>query len=118
MTTRLRTGYLTTSQENTDPFPRELTSQQSRRARAASLAPRPLTGVELEVVLDFAGGQVELDGVVGLDGGVRVPDGAPVVSQQGRDALGADLQRLDAAQLVLRCRRERSEMSNSTHGDG
>ena len=60
-----------------------------------------LTGVELDEVGDLAGVQVDADGVVDLDQGVGVADGAGVVGHQVGDALGADDDLLHLTQLVL-----------------
>lgn len=57
--------------------------------------------LELDVADDLAGGNVDLDGIVGADGGVGVTDGAGVVGGDEGDALLADLDLLDAAELVL-----------------
>lgn len=65
------------------------------------------TGVELDEVCDLAGVQVDADGVVDLDEGVGVADGAGVVGHQVGDALGADDDLLHLTQLVLRKRRRR-----------
>jgi len=63
-----------------------------------------LTGIELDVVGDLAGGNIDLHGVVGVDQGIRVADGATVVCHQERHSLGAQLVLLDLAQLVLQRR--------------
>ena len=76
-----------------------------------------LTSVELEVVLDLGGGQVELDRVADLDLGVRVADRAAVVGQQVRDAFGTHAQLLHAAQLVLD-RREGKAIRRSQEAAG
>ena len=57
--------------------------------------------LELDVVDDLASGKVNLDGVVGTDRGVGVADGAGVVGGDEGDALAADLDLLDAAELEL-----------------
>lgn len=64
----------------------------------------PLTGFEFDVVGDFRGGNVQDDGVVGLDDWIRVTDGAAVVGDQEWNVLGAQLGLLHFAQFVLRDR--------------
>ena len=60
-----------------------------------------VAGVELDGVLDLAGGDVHLDAVVHLDDGVGVADGPPVGGVQVGDSVGAGLGLPDLAQLVL-----------------
>merc|ERR1719389_952109 len=60
-----------------------------------------VAGVELDGVLDLAGGDVHLDAVVHLDDGVGVADGSPVSSVQVGDGVGAGLSLPDLAELVL-----------------
>lgn len=50
---------------------------------------------------DLGGGNVQLNGVVGLDDWIGVPDGATIVCYQEWDTLGSQLGLLDLAQLVL-----------------
>jgi len=57
--------------------------------------------VELDRVLDLAGGDVHLDAVVHPDDGVGVADGAAVGGVQVGDGVGAGLDLPDLAQLVL-----------------
>ena len=57
--------------------------------------------VELDVVLDLVGIQVEADGVVDLDVRVRVADGATVVRDDHWHALGRHHNLAHLAQLVL-----------------
>ena len=52
---------------------------------------------------DLAGADVDLDGVVDLDEGVRVADGASVVGAQVGHTLGPDPHPADFAELVLKC---------------
>jgi hypothetical protein len=59
-----------------------------------------VTNVELDVVNDLVVNQVELDGVVGLDDGVRVTDGPSVVGDKVRNSLLSQLVVLDLQQLV------------------
>jgi len=59
-----------------------------------------VSGVEVNKVNDLALLEVELDGIVGFDGWVRITDGAAVVSDNMRDTLGtesdlADLEKLE-----------------------
>lgn len=56
--------------------------------------------VELDEVADLAGLEVNLDGVVDLDEGIRVADGAGIVRNEVRDTLLAELDALDLAELV------------------
>ncbi len=60
-----------------------------------------VAGLELDEVHNLAGVDVQPDAVVGLDQGVGVADGAPVRGVQVGDVLGAGLDSLHAAQLVL-----------------
>merc|ERR1719444_64066 len=57
--------------------------------------------VELDRVLDLAGGDVHLDAVVHPDDGVGITDGAAVGGVQVGDGVGAGLDLPDFAQLVL-----------------
>lgn len=50
---------------------------------------------------DLAGGDVDLNGVVGVDQWIGVADGTAVVCDQVRNLLGSDGNALDFAQLVL-----------------
>ena len=58
------------------------------------------TSVEVDEVGDLASGEVDLDGVVDLDGRVRVTDGAAVVGDEERNALVADSNLADLAEFV------------------
>jgi len=49
-----------------------------------------VTGIKGDKVSDFALFEVELHSVVDLDGGIRVADRAPVMSDDVRDTLGAE----------------------------
>merc|ERR1719461_1468741 len=60
-----------------------------------------VAGVELDGVLDLAGGDVHLDAVVHLDDWVGVADGPPVGGVQVGDGVGAGLGLPDLAELVL-----------------
>merc|ERR1719384_1765970 len=64
-------------------------------ANPASVTPTgdhaQVAGVELDGVLDLAGGDVPLDAVVHLDDGVGVADGSPVGGVQVGDGVGAGL---------------------------
>ena len=60
-----------------------------------------ITGLELDVIHDLVGADVQPDGVVGLDDGVGVPDGAAIGGVQVGHILGAGLDLADTAQLVL-----------------
>ncbi len=61
-----------------------------------------ISGLELDEVHDLAGVDVETNGVVHLDEGIRVADGTPVTRVQVGHILGSGLDRTHAAQLVLR----------------
>ena len=61
-----------------------------------------VAGLELDKVNDLVLDEVDLDGVVDLDGRVGVADGASVVGDEVRDTLGAKLDLLDLAELVGR----------------
>ena len=58
-----------------------------------------VTDVKLDVVDNLVVDQVELDGVVGLDGGVGVTDGSSVVGDEVRDTLLSELVSLDLQEL-------------------
>jgi hypothetical protein len=60
-----------------------------------------VSNIELDGVGDLAGGEVDLDGIVDLDVRVGVADGATVVGDQARNALGTNVYALDLAKLVL-----------------
>merc|ERR1712045_885289 len=60
-----------------------------------------VAGVELDGVLNLAGGDVHLDAVVHLDDGVGVADGPPVGGVQVGDGVGAPMSLPDLAQLIL-----------------
>ena len=65
----------------------------------ASSDQREVAVFELDVFQDFTGGQVELDSVVGLDIGVRVPDRPAVTSHDVRHAIISHEPLLHRAQL-------------------
>lgn len=58
--------------------------------------------VETDRLEDFAAGDVQLDRVVDLDQGVRVPDGSAVVCYEEWHSLGSSLNSLNFAQFVLK----------------
>jgi len=60
-----------------------------------------VAGVELDGVLDLAGGDVHLDAVVHPDDGVGVADGSAVSGVEVGDGVGAGLDLPDLAELVL-----------------
>lgn len=60
-----------------------------------------LTRIELDVVGDLAGGNVNLHGIVGVHQRVGVTDGAAIVCHQEGNTLGTQLCLADLAQLVL-----------------
>lgn len=57
--------------------------------------------VELDVVLDLASGEVNLDGIVDLDRGVREADSPSIVRDQEWDSTTTKLNSLDLGELVL-----------------
>ena len=59
-----------------------------------------VAGIELHVVGDLAGLELVLDGVVHLDEGVGVADGAAVVGDDEWDTLGANTGLPDLEELV------------------
>ena len=59
-----------------------------------------VASVELDEVGDLAGLELELDGVVDLDEGVGVADGAAVVGDDVWDTLGANTGLADLKELV------------------
>lgn len=78
-------------------------------------APRDHTEVphvEFDVVRDLPAGNVDSNGVVHLDGGVGVADGASVVSDAIRDSFLAQRHSLHLSQLVLE-ESEREEREDS-----
>ena len=72
-------------------------------AHATDVAPAGdhdcVADLKLDKVDNLAGGEVDLDGVVGADRGVGVADGARVVGREEGDALTADLDLGHTAQL-------------------
>lgn len=60
-----------------------------------------VSGLELDRVHDFASGNVQPDGIVGLNNGVGVADGSAVRGEQEGHVLGAGLDLSDTTQLVL-----------------
>lgn len=58
------------------------------------------SSVEADEVGDLSGLNVDLDGVVDLDGGIGVTDGAGIVGDEVWNTLGAELDTLDLAELV------------------
>ena len=60
-----------------------------------------VAGVELDGVLDLAGGDVHLDAVVHPDDGVGVADGTAIGGVEVGHSVGAGLDLPDLAQLVL-----------------
>lgn len=60
------------------------------------------TVLELEAGIDVTGGEVELDGVVDADLGVRVTDGSTVVGDNVGDGVLTDALLLDLAEFELR----------------
>jgi len=71
-----------------------------------------VAGVELDVVNNLARLDLNEDGVVGLDSGVRVADGTAVVGDEVGNTLGAGANLLDPAELELRMRRKRKKEEN------
>jgi len=59
-----------------------------------------VAGLELDEVGDFAGGDVDLDAILGFDQRIGVSDRATVGGGEVRNALGADRHLLDDAKLV------------------
>jgi len=55
--------------------------------------------LELHVINDLASGDVNLDGIIYLDGRIRVSDGASVMGDNDRDLLQGKLSALDLAKL-------------------
>lgn len=60
-----------------------------------------LTGIELNVIGDLGGCNVQLDGIVGLNDRIRITDCATVVRNQEWDFLRSQNGLADLAQLVL-----------------
>ena len=59
-----------------------------------------ISNIELDEIGDLALLEIETDGIVGLDEGIGVADGAAVVGDDVWDALGTDSDALDFAELV------------------
>jgi len=59
-----------------------------------------VSNIELDEIGDLALLEIETDGIVGLDEGIGVADGAAVVGDDVWDALGTDSDALDFAELV------------------
>lgn len=74
-----------------------------------------VTGVKLDEVCDLAGVQVDANGVVDLDEGVWVADGASVVCHQVRDSLSAHEQLLHLTQLILKQEEETGQGTGTSH---
>lgn len=83
------------------------TGRGRARGRGRSCG-RERTRIELDVVGDLGGLQVDADRVVDLDEGVRVADGAGVVGDQVGDAFGANDDLPHLAQLVLHAGEDKS----------
>lgn len=62
---------------------------------------RKPTSIKLDEICDLAGFQVDANGIIDLNEGVWVADGAGVVGHQVWDSFGANNNLLDFAQLVL-----------------
>ena len=67
-----------------------------------------LTRVELDVVLDLGCSNVELDGIIDLDEGIWVTDGAAIVGYNVGYSLGGNAHLAHFAQLVLKHRNKRN----------
>lgn len=65
-----------------------------------------LTGIEFDVVGDFAGGNINLYGIVSLDQRIGITDGATVVGNNEWYTLGTQLGLADLAQFVLKVERK------------
>jgi len=83
-------GMLLPVDDGTDPASVTATSDHAQVAHS-----------EGDDILDLAGGKIKLDGVIGLDDGIRVPDGSSIPSVKVRNSLGSKLQLGDFAELVL-----------------
>lgn len=59
------------------------------------------SGVELDVLSDLAGSEINLDRVVDLDGWVRVTDSSSIVRDQEWDSAFAQLHSLDFSELIF-----------------
>jgi len=59
-----------------------------------------VAGLELDVIGDLAGGDINLDAVLGLDQGVRISDGTAVGGGEIGNPFGSDRDLLDNAELV------------------
>lgn len=60
-----------------------------------------LTGFEFDVIGNFGGGNIQNNGIVGLDDWIWVPNGATVVGNQEWNVFSTQLGLLYFAKLVL-----------------
>ena len=67
----------------------------------AQVAQRMLTSVELDEISNLASLQINLNGIIHLDEGIGVADGAGIMSHQMRDSFCAHKDLSHFAQLVL-----------------
>ena len=58
--------------------------------------------VEFDVIGDFAGGNINLHGIVGFDQWIRITNGAAIMCNQERHTLGTQLCLANLAQFVLK----------------
>lgn len=65
-----------------------------------------LTGIEFDVIGDFARGNINLDGIVGLDQRIGVTNGTTVVGNNEWNTLSSQLDLADLAQFVLKMKKE------------
>lgn len=71
------------------------------KIKSAQVALRLLTSIELDEVSNLPSLQIDLNGVIHLDEGVRIADGASIMSHQMRDSFCPHKDLSDFAQLIL-----------------
>jgi hypothetical protein len=84
----------------TDVNAEKIENKNEKKERKRTGDHNDVSGLELDVVDDLVLLKIELDGIVDLDDGVGVSDGSSVVGNDVGDALRAELDLSDLAELV------------------
>jgi hypothetical protein len=84
----------------TDVSAEKIENKNEKKERKRTGDHNDVSGLELDVVDDLVLLKIELDGIVDLDDGVGVSDGSSVVGNDVGDALRAELDLSDLAELV------------------
>jgi hypothetical protein len=84
----------------TDVSAEKIENNNEKKERKRTGDHNDVSGLELDVVDDLVLLKIELDGIVDLDDGVGVSDGSSVVGNDVGDALRAELDLSDLAELV------------------